>query len=271
MSNFGAKNFLFEVAKGVVPGHFSVHLFGRNPLVNKTTYEDIWETGGIKNFLTSASTLELISTSANDTALGTGARSIVLIGLDSNFDLAIENLATNGTSPSAPSSTSFIRLLRAQAQTGGAYGQTDDGGNDGDITVRLSSAGATQGTILTENNLRKGQTHLSHFTVPNGFTAFIYSIHISVQSSKAANVVLLQRDDADVVVAPFSCPRVIDRFDGVIGQADEHPQLPYELPAKTDVWFAAIGGANGSEIEVDYTVVLVAENLTGLPSGFRGI
>jgi len=113
------RDFYVEVMLGIVPGHSWVQKFGKNQAV-ATTIVPI-AIGGVYQTPTTAVTLEVISDDADDAADGTGARNIILQGLDSNWDLIEEEVATNGTSASTATSNSFIRLFRCKITKSGSY------------------------------------------------------------------------------------------------------------------------------------------------------
>jgi len=71
--------FELQVARGQIGFHESVHKFGFNSAVD-TTLATVWLQGGLYSYLSSASTLYISSSSANDTASGTGARTLTVSG-----------------------------------------------------------------------------------------------------------------------------------------------------------------------------------------------
>lgn len=251
-------DFLIEVAKGNVPGHSLVHKFGRNDDIDGPI-EDIWQTGGIYVWKQAASTLEAISTDPNDTIAGSGARKIIVEGLNSSFEEISEEIEMNGVGASAATVLSFIRVNRAHVSEAGTYGGTDVGGNEGTITVTVSGAGATQCLIPLDNAHPHGQTLIARYTIPSGSTGFILSVHVNVDSGKTADIDMFLRQDADVIVAPMASPRVILELDAVSGGQDFNPDSPLDgiLAEKTDIWFAAEAAANNTAVEVDFELLIV--------------
>lgn len=254
-----SNSYYADVARGRIFGASVVHKFGRNSDVG-TAFEDIWETGGVYSWPTSASTLEAISTDANDTAAGTGARTVTIEGLDADFNEISETITMNGVSASSATALSFLRVNRAYVVQSGAYSSTTSGSNIGNITIRVSGAGATQATIQVDALAGKGQTEIARYTVPAGKVAFVKSVFINVDSTKnAATIAFFQRRSADTIVAPFTSKRLVVEFDGVLGETALAPTTPIgPFPAKTDLWFAAHAGAAGNnpEVEVDFEILL---------------
>jgi hypothetical protein len=228
-----------------------VQKFGANPSVSAGTLEDIWYGGGIyTGFLTSASAIRIqAGGNTNDTAAGTGARSVVIIGLDENWEEASEEIATNGTSASTATTTTFIRVYRAYSADAGAYG----GANTGDIVLET-----TGGIIVGAIEAAKGQTQLAIYTVPAGKSAFVRRVSATVGGSKAAYVYYYQRQDADVVSAPFTGKRLWFEFAELAGEAsEEFKSYIGPFPAKTDIWTQALGPTGGAAISATFDIVLV--------------
>ena len=98
--NPGFFDYPSEIALGRSGTRKTFHIYGQNQQVS-TAVEDIWITGGVYVWLTAAVTLEAISSDANDTADGTGARTIHVLGLDGNWDEITEDITMNGTSATA--------------------------------------------------------------------------------------------------------------------------------------------------------------------------
>ena len=243
-----------DISRGNRAGMISIHKFGQN-LVG-TTMEDIWPAGGLYTWPTNAATLEAISTSVNDAAAGTGARTIVIEGLDASFLPITETNTLNGTSASTATSLSFVRVNRAYVLTAGTYASTTIlGTQDGDITIRRSGGGATQAQILDGD--KHGQTQIARFTVPAGKSAYVNQIDITIEGSKAANVHMWAREGADVVTAPFTAKRAKAEFDSILGQENIQYKIPIKFPEKTDIWFSGEIAAGTAVIEVGFNFVLI--------------
>ena len=96
-----------RVAEGEVPGYQVVHKFGSG-LVGSSLGPIT--TSGEYRMPTAATSLELLSDSANDTDGGTGARQVTVIGLDSSWNEVSQTVTTTGTS-ATPIPTDLTRLL----------------------------------------------------------------------------------------------------------------------------------------------------------------
>jgi len=158
----GIVDFIFDVAKGNVPGHSSINKFGHNPAV-ATTGEDVWSGGGTYMFYPdTAKNMELVCDSSADSAAGTGARSVQVYGLDSNW-LEINEVVILGGSDTVALTNKYIRMYRAIVITAGSY-ET----NKGVIAIQDTGAG-TVGAYIDADD---GQTQQAIYTVPAGKTAY---------------------------------------------------------------------------------------------------
>ena len=68
--------------------------FGKNPDVGNTE-ETIWDAGGLYSWQSAAESLEILSSEVADAAAGTGARTVTVKGLDSNYELLSETVTLN--------------------------------------------------------------------------------------------------------------------------------------------------------------------------------
>lgn len=253
MSYLGDKDFLIEVAKGNVAGHSLVHKFGRNPVVDTGTVpEDIWATGGLMNWPTSAAVVSVISNDADDDGnptSNTGAQTLTIEGLDASFDELAETITLNGTN-AVTTSGSFIRVNRAFVATAGTYHGTNEGTLIGTIDA------ATQFTIGPS----LGQTQIGRYTVPNGKTAYLLFIAITVDDKKSgATVQMFQNPSADDTSQPFSgAKRLVIEFDTVSGDEVLPFGSPRKFEAKTDLWFEIpLVGASDTPVDVDFELLVV--------------
>lgn len=251
-----ANDIELDTSRGQVGGRTVVHKFGYNPSVAASSTEAVTFTGAI-NFPTAATTVRIKSGgNANDTAAGTGARSVTVVGLDSDFNTASETLETAGASASSATSTSFWRVFRAYVETAGAYAGLATGANAGNITIENSAGGTDIITIAAG----AGQTQYSGYTVPDGYTAYLASITAEVSSSKSATVALYQRQSADTVSAPYSSKRLVDTFPDVLGHVDRMFRAMPAFPGKTDLWAeASTGSGSTAAVSVTFDLILVLD------------
>jgi len=163
------KDYYLEVSKGNIAGTSKVNKFGHNPAV--TDGDDVWGGGGVYDFYpTTAQSMEILSTSANDTNAGTGAWTVIVYGLDSNWEEINETVTMNGTTPVALANT-YIRMFRGVVLTAGTV-ET----NVGDISVEIVGS-ATQAIFI---GALDGQTQHAIYTTPAGKTSYFLKGYVGI-------------------------------------------------------------------------------------------
>ena len=182
--------FARRAALGTLNGVYVVEKFGDNPTLDVGVAETIWEGQGLypwDAFASGAQVLEAVSASASDTLAGTGARTVRVEGLGSNYELQNENVTLNGTT-AATLSLPFIRVFRIRVITAGSSGT-----NAGVITIRLSGGGVTVGTVSAGEN----QSQMGIYTIPANKTGLIVQFQ-SALSKKQSTIV-----EAEIYVRSF--------------------------------------------------------------------
>ena len=147
---------------------FATNKFGFVEGISADTTSDIWDVGGELVYLTTATTLDIVSTSTDDVqTTGTGAWNVVVYGLDTNGNLIQEVVPLNGTTP-VSTTLEFLRVYRmAVAQSGSSDNAVG--------TIDATGGGNIQARIEPGVNI----TRMSHFTVPAGYRGFITGIYTS--------------------------------------------------------------------------------------------
>ena len=215
--------FKFQVAFGNFPRYEADTKFAFNPSVGNSQ-EEIWAAGGILSYLTTAETMNIASTDTDDDGApeGTGAHSVMIVGVDNNWKRVSESVILNGTTD-VLTTNSYLRVLRMWVETAGA-GAT----NAGDITATASSAASVQASI----SAGEAQSAKIQFAVPAGCTGVIRAFDVGVGSGSDALFRLKKREIGGV----FRTLRFIDtrRQNSLV--VLENPIL---LPEKTDFTITA--------------------------------
>ena len=248
--------FWLRLGRGQISEYSEVHKFGTNASVG-TSFVPI-SRGGIYQTPTAAAALELVSSDANDTSAGTGARTVTVIGLDSNWAEVSQVVTMNGTTAVALS-TNLIRAYRMYVTTSGTYGTATAASHAGTITLQGSGGGATWLQIYP-TNFPRGQSQCGVYTIPTGYTAVVYFHYLSVEANKPATVVFLQRPNADTVSAPYSGVRCAFELGGIQGYASlidtATPQGPFVGPC--DIGFMGRFDTGTGSISVEFEIILFA-------------
>lgn len=166
--------FRIAVELGQVPGYSRIVALGNNPDVDTLAHEDVWPGGGIYPWPAGNVALEVLSDSADDTASGTGARSILLGGLIAGHEATPnQTVALNGVTP-VPIPTSLFRINSLRVASAGSGER-----NAGTITVRVAGGGATLAVIPP----LFGISRQAVYSVPAGFTLLVDSLVIGINRS----------------------------------------------------------------------------------------
>lgn len=158
------------VAKGNVKGHTSFEKFGKNiNIATSSTPEDVWNGGGdYTGFPTGAAeTMEIFSSSDDDTDGGSGARTVRIYNLldENGAQLPDVEVTLNGQTPVSLGATLYYRGgTRIKVLTAGV-----DGRNVGTLTLRHTT---TTANIFAVMPIGMNQTAIAAYTVPLGKTLY---------------------------------------------------------------------------------------------------
>ena len=244
------------IPTGEISGTSVVHKFGRNDAVG-TSYVPVAMGAAYQTLQpAAATTLRIKAGDANDTAAGSGAQEITIQGLDETGTEVVETLATAGTSASAVTSATFIRLYRAYVSASGTYAGSGTQSHADDIVIE-NGAGGTDWLTIDATSMSMGQSEVALYSVPLGKTAYISSLHISVASNKTADVLLFKREGILDAAPPYQARRLQITFGAVSGEAALKPVTPLgPFPALSDIGFMA-KAAQAAEVDVDFEIILI--------------
>lgn len=147
-----------NLARGLIKGASIRNVFGTTAASNNivtTEFRTPWEVAGNYVFPSSALTMDVVSSSASDTAV-----TILIIGLDTNYNTIQETLTLNGTT-TLTTSNQYFRINDVITTVGNAVG---------DITI--SNSAVTYAKILAG----AGRNQAAIYTVPAGHCFFLQRI-----------------------------------------------------------------------------------------------
>jgi hypothetical protein len=176
--------FELQVARGQIPGHSIIHVFGYNPDVD-TSEETVWPIDGILGHPPSPTVMTISSTSANDAAAGTGARTVQILGVNGTGGLVSEIVTLNGQTPVNTVNTydAIERMIVLTVGSGGANAGIIYAGTGvvtaGVPAVPYSAMGAGENLSI-----------VGHWTCPAGFTGYLVKGSISVGPTAGNQFVL---------------------------------------------------------------------------------
>ena len=222
-----------------------VSKFGLNSDVDATAAaEDIWQAGGLyTGFPTGAAeTVDVVSTSASDTAAGTGMRTLMLSGLDANYVERTEAVTLNGLTAVTTSST-WTRVNHAWGLTAGSGGT-----NAGDVTIKHHT---TTTNVFVQMTAGVGSAQACAYTVPAGKQAAIAGYRASVSNNGGAGTAA--RVQVGLWIRPFGAMWYRLRslwIQNTSGLGDVALPGALVLPAKTDIVARAESGASADNLSV---------------------
>lgn len=168
-------DFQLEVGKGNIEGYSPIFFSGENFNIGASEVT-LWGKETLYAFPSSAAQISVVSTSANDTLAGTGARQVVVIGLDASHNPLVEIIDMDGVSQNS-SASSFFRVSSFSVFTHGSLNS-----NAGDIEV-LHGANSVAFMVAGE-----GQSRECVGTVPAGKTWFAQGLSVLVGRADEVDV-----------------------------------------------------------------------------------
>ncbi len=236
------QDFFLEIAKGNIPGHSVVLIRGHNPNISIAGGEtDIAEMGNL-TYLTSAETMEIVSTSDEDGGSGgdTGLLTMLIQGVD-NTGAAIQEIITLNGTTDVTSSNSYLRI---NSMVGLTVGSTNL--NVGNITATASTAA----TIQDEMGAIEGASQSSHYTVPLAKRLFLHQVEFNGAKTSGGNQPILEIRGRARIGGAGNC--FIQLFDkridtSIADELDVILPFPTAIAARTDVRLTCETDQNNTE------------------------
>ena len=236
-----------EIASGKHPEKSRVYKFGENNVVG-TTELAVWNAGATYVYLSAAAPMEILSDSANDTILGSGARTIQVFGVDADFNAIDEVVEMNGVT-AVTLVNEYLRVFRAYVLTTGTP-LVITGANAGDITIQTVTGSTPQAFIKTGT----GQTLMSIFTIPSGFTGYVWSATALVGKGKEVKATLKTRFNNATNDAPFRVRASRSLYQNAF---TKNYKVPTAIPEKTDILFTAVSEGTSVSVATSFELVLI--------------
>jgi hypothetical protein len=243
------EDFSLQVARGLIPGHSVVTVFGYNPDVD-TSEESVWPDGGTVPHPTVASVLKVSSSDAADASpSGTGARAVRITGLNSNYFEVSETVVLNGqTAVNTVNSYLYVNGLTVTSVGSG-------GANAGNINVGTGTVTAGVPAVLYDmiaigyNNRTTG-----HYCIPAGYTGFlVQGLFTAGQASGSTAItgkLLIHSSDDNIV----RVGAITTLNNGVVQYMFNYPTA---IPEKNCIGATAIGSANNNSVSSMFNICLI--------------
>lgn len=244
--------FGLQVSRGQIMGHRAVTIFGYNADVD-TSEETIWTGGGVLSRPAAAGVLKVSSSSTDDAAAGTGARTIVLNGLDANYNEISETIELNGQT-AVNTTKSFLRVQDLYVATTGS-GLTAAG------IIYVGTGVVTAGvpaTIYGEIAIGNNASLMAHYTIPAGYTAYftygnIGSGQLTGSHQVTGRLLTINGTGIRKTSAIVAFGSGVQNF---IFQA------PIAIPEKNDIEAAAVSSAGNAVVSATIQIVLIKNDYT---------
>ena len=234
-----------DVSAGLISGVQYEYKFGFHDNVSQTGWEDIWDIGTEYVWPTTASTISISSNNASDTLADTGARVIILYGLDANYQPVSEQISLNGTTAVTTTNT-FLRSFRAIVIAAGSVGS-----NVGTITATHNGTTQPIWAILPTEN----QTAMTQYTVAASKTLFINSYYYTLRTGKSTKLRLRVRPFGST----FQTKLIVET------DTSERAQFlyPFVVPEKADIVIQAIASTGSHAVAAGWGATLINNSELG--------
>jgi len=228
------------IALGLFPSAIPISKMGAVSGVEATEV-DIWSVGGTYVFPAAAQQMEVVSSSAQDTkTTGSGAWTVKIWYLDSQFREKTETINLNGTNVVPTVATDIYRINNFWVMTAGSGGKAA-----GNIDIR----NLADTPIYSRIAVNQTRARNAMYTVPYGKKYYIWQITYASSSgtSKDARFTLRANyNNMDNALSTLFYPY------SEIGVQDSTFTIPYEIPMKfpagTDIKVSVISASGAAAI-----------------------
>lgn len=250
-----------DISRGLDKKTTSLRRYGRNSLVDGT-FVPI-SLGGIYRTPQTATTLRIkAGGNASDTFNGSGARKLLLEGLDENFLEVTDTLITNGASASSPTTKTFTRLFEVRVLESGTYATSTAGSHAGSITIE-NGAGGTNWATIDATTFPKGRTEIGAYSIPLNKKGVVLLKSVSVDSGKTIDFVFFSRSGINKTIAPYDAMVAQSAISGVASNgimsfgASSTPLAVFD--GGTDIGFMATFSNGTASVSVEFEIFLIDE------------
>lgn len=252
---------MLDITQGKVAGLSTYNKYGRNIEIDSGVTADIWDgghtlaSGGVSlNWVapTQARIHDIVSSSANDTLGGSGARTIRIYGLPTWHTKEVsEDIALNGTN-SVATRNAYVIIYRMKVTT---KGNTNVNAGVIKATARIDN------TITAQIRIDQGQTQMAVFGVPSVQIAYMGRLYANMEKSGGASGGL----DLDICVNPEPDVEetmfLVKHTWSLISTATSSFSVPFWVPKVIEgpalIKVRALSGANDMDVSAGFDLILV--------------
>tara|TARA_Y100000004_G_C8870898_1_gene393248 strand:- start:50 stop:832 length:783 start_codon:yes stop_codon:yes gene_type:complete len=235
------------VPSGKIQGHSVVHKYGHN-LDVQTSYETLWSNGGNYSYLTSATTLTISSSDANDDDGDAGARTVLVQGLNSDYSETEEIVTLNGQT-AVSTTKEYLRVFRMIVQSAGSSNHNEGIIYAGTGTVTSGVPANVYAEIPAEYN----QTMMAVYTVPANKTAYMTMFYAQPDDNKGFQTQLLCGDESGLF-------RVKNQLHAFQSQANFNYRPYLKIEEKKDIELRVKIDQGTAEFGGGFSLILIDNN-----------
>jgi hypothetical protein len=235
----------YQIRSGKLYGLKSVYKFGYREEVS-TTKVIIGTVGINYDALETAQQLKVSSSSTSDTSAGTGARTVQIYGVDGNYNEVSETIIMNGQT-AVTTANSYLRVYRGKVLTAGSAKSAAGAIHIGYGTV-TSGVPATK---LMTIPLGENQSLIAAWTVPSGYTGYLYQATIS-SGTESSNKYVIARVEVREVGSVWQTK---EKGSFTVGELRFDLALPAVIPEKSDIKLTAIASSGTQDVSGSFVMV----------------
>jgi len=235
------EEFNLNVSRGKTRGASQIHKFGATPSQSINTTASVWDKGDTLYPWSAFDTAGVLV--AAQVGAGDNGKVVMIEGLDENFELISEEFILSSAGIVTGTKT-FKRVYRGYVSSGA-------GNNVGELNF---SRGGTQVLRILAG---AGQTLMSVYTVPAGYTGYLYQGVATAQSGADATGYMYVRYNS--VATIFRVGHTFEVAGG--GEYTYKFSFPQEMPEKTDIDVRLTTRSNNGRFTAAFDILLIKNEL----------
>ncbi len=234
------EQFDINVARGKVRGTSTIHKFGATPGQSNNITATIWDKPDTLYPWTSFNAAGVL-TAAQANASDNG-KQVTILGLDENWN-EISEVFTLSSVGTVTGSQTFKRVYRGYISSGGQ--------NIGDVLFSIG------GTDILKITAGFGQTLMAIYSVPAGYTAYLYQGTASAQVNANGTGFMYVRYSGET---SFRVGHTFE-VDGTGGQYFYKFAFPQRIPEKSDIDVRITSRSNNGRFTAAFDILLIKDDL----------
>ena len=235
------EQFDLNVSRGKVRGASQIHKFGATPSQSINTTASVWDMEDTLYPWDAFDTPGVLV--AAQVGAGDNGKVVTIQGLDENYEPVSEDFTLSSTGTVTGTQT-FKRVYRGFVSSG-------SGENVGQLNFSRGSIPVLR--ILAE----AGQTLMSIYTVPAGYTGYLYQGVATAQSGADATGFMYVRYNSIATI--FRVGHTFELTGG--GEYTYKFSFPQEMPEKTDIDVRLTTRSNNGRFTAAFDILLIKNEL----------